>query len=145
MLSTYLILGLVVFIAMVALIWIAFLNFKSRMSLYHKGSVEDAIAAFKINTDSLLILLGPPHSCDKGAESLKLLKRHYSELLKRANRYKENSETFQKIYTKALEPVLDQIEVSKTTRECFKNAEYKRAFDQFITAVQNNSRLHPGK
>jgi len=133
------------FIVVVTLLRVAFQAYKSRMSLYHNGSVEEAIEAFKINTDTLLILLGPPHSCDKGAEALKLLKRHYSGLQKRANRHQENSEVFKKIYSEALEPVLDRIEVSTTTRECFKNAEYKRAFDQFIIATQKNSKLNPGK
>ncbi len=136
-----LLLIVLVLVAVLIAVRIVYHFYKSRTSLYLKGSVDEAVEAFKNNTDPLLSDLAPPNGCEKAAGTVRKLKQHYVKMLKRANRHTEDSEAYRKIFAEALNPVLDKIEYATTTRECFKNAEYKNAFDQFIATVQKQSKF----
>lgn len=138
------VLACLVILAVLFVLRFAHRYYRYRTSVYYKGSVEEAMEAFRSNTGPLLLQLEPPFDCDSAAEVLKSLKIHYMHLLRRANRYPDHSEEYRKIFSGVLQPVLDKISYVSSYRECFKNPEFKKAFDQFIKTIQKQGK-HSGE
>lgn len=130
-----------ILLAVLIVIRISYQAYRRRTALYFTGDVEEAITAFQENTAPFLKQLEAPHTCDEGVIAIKNLRQHYVKLLKRANRNPENSKEYQAIFSQALNPVLDKISHASTSRECFKNIAFKKAFDQFIKTVQNQGKF----
>lgn len=129
-------LSLFLFLAVVAVLLLVFyLRWRGRSS-YQAKTVDDAIQKFQKDVEPFLRRLEPPHDCDDGTAALHQLRSRYARMLKVANRYPTDSAEHEQIFKQALNPVLDKIGEATTSRECFKNPRYKKAFDRFIRGAQ---------
>jgi len=131
--------GLIVFIgiALVLLVWR--LRAKGR-TRYGQENVTESIELFQADMEPLLLKLDPPHDCNEAAVAMRKMRPRYAKMLKLANRYPESSTTHKQIFNRALKPILDRLSFATTERECFKNPGFKKAFDRFINAAQEQAR-----
>jgi len=104
---------------------------KGRIS-YDADDIEKSIELFQADMEPLLQKLTPPHDSIEAAALLVKMRPRYDCMLILANRYPETSINHQKIFNRALKPVLERLSYATTSRECFRNPRFKREFDRFI-------------